>query len=74
MVNSPIAARLTGAKTGLMVNTQSPMPWSGHLKATLVLGLPLLGSHTAQMLVHLTDTIMVGWYGVEELAAVVLAT
>jgi len=50
------------------------MPWSGHLKATLVLGVPLVASHLAQMLVHLTDTIMVGWYGVDELAAVVLAS
>jgi len=40
----------------------------------MVLGLPIIGSHVAQMLVHLTDTIMVGWYGVAELAAIVLAT
>lgn len=48
--------------------------WRAHLKATIVLGLPLVASHVAQMLVHLTDTIMVGWYGVTELAAVVLAS
>lgn len=50
------------------------MSWSGHFRATIVLGLPLIGGHLAQMLVVLTDTIMVGWYGVEELAAVVLAS
>ncbi|WP_415184911.1 MATE family efflux transporter, partial [Phaeovulum sp.] len=43
-----------------------------HIRATLVLGLPLIGSHLAQMLLHVTDTVMLGWYGVTELAAVVL--
>lgn len=56
------------------MSNSADMPWAGHFKATFVLGLPLIGSHVAQMLVHLTDTIMVGWYGVEELAAVVLAS
>ena len=44
----------------------------GHARATLVLGLPLIGSHLAQMALHVTDTVMLGWYGVAELAAVVL--
>lgn len=39
----------------------------------LALGLPLAGSSLAQMAIHVTDTIMVGWYAVTELAAVVLA-
>jgi len=57
------------------MNALSPLlSWRGHLKATLVLGVPLIGSHLAQMSVNLTDTIMVGWYGVESLAGVVLAT
>lgn len=43
-----------------------------HLKRTLILGLPLVGSHLAQMSLHVTDTVMLGWYGVAELAAVVL--
>ena len=45
-----------------------------HARATLVLGLPLIGSHLAQMLLHVTDTVMMGWYGVTELAAVVIAS
>ncbi|MBZ0127832.1 MAG: MATE family efflux transporter [Rhodobacteraceae bacterium] len=57
-----------------MTIAAQPQPWTGHVTATLTLGLPLIGSHVAQMLVHLTDTIMVGWYGVDDLAAVVLAT
>lgn len=44
-----------------------------HAKALMILGLPLIGSHVAQMLLHVTDTILLGWYGVTELAAVVVA-
>lgn len=46
--------------------------YPSHARATLVLGLPLIGSHLAQAALHVTDTIMLGWYGVTELAAVVL--
>jgi multidrug resistance protein, MATE family len=45
---------------------------STHARETLVLGLPLIGSHLAQMALHVSDTVMVGWYGVVPLAAVVL--
>jgi multidrug resistance protein, MATE family len=45
---------------------------TSHARETLVLGLPLIGSHLAQMALHVTDTVMVGWYGVVSLAAVVL--
>ncbi len=48
------------------------MSKSAHARETLVLGLPLIGSHLAQMALHVTDTVMVGWYGVVPLAAVVL--
>jgi MATE family multidrug resistance protein len=51
----------------------TPTTYRGHARAALVLGLPLIGSHLAQFAVHVVDTIMLGWYGVEELAAVVLA-
>jgi MATE family multidrug resistance protein len=43
-----------------------------HARALLVLGLPLVGSHLAQFGVHVTDTVMLGWYGVNELASVVI--
>jgi MATE family multidrug resistance protein len=36
--------------------------------------MPLIGSHLAQMAINLTDSIMLGWYGVEALAAQVLAS
>ena len=50
------------------------MTYPAHARATLALGLPLIGSHLAQMALHVTDTVLLGWYGVNELAAVVLAT
>lgn len=34
----------------------------------------MIGSNVAQMALHVTDTIMLGWYGVAELAAVVLGS
>lgn len=50
------------------------MTYSQHLRAILVLGLPLIGSHLAQFAVHVVDTIMLGWYDLTALAASVLAT
>ena len=43
-----------------------------HARTLLALGLPLIGSHVAQFVLHLTDTVMLGWYGVAPLAAGVL--
>ncbi|PTV96302.1 MATE family multidrug resistance protein [Rhodobacter aestuarii] len=45
-----------------------------NMRALLWLGLPMVGSNIAQMLLHVSDTIMLGWYGVPELAAVVLGS
>ncbi|MGB8814565.1 MAG: MATE family efflux transporter [Paracoccaceae bacterium] len=47
---------------------------TAHARATLALGLPLVGSHLAQMLLHVTDTVMLGWYGAAALASVVLGS
>ncbi|AVO36535.1 MATE family efflux transporter [Pukyongiella litopenaei] len=44
----------------------------GHARAILLLGLPLIGGHLAQFAIGLTDTVMLGWYGIAELAAVTL--
>ena len=43
-----------------------------HLAATFWLGLPLVGAHVARNLLGVIDTVMVGRYGVEPLAALVL--
>jgi len=45
-----------------------------HTRAIAILGLPLIGGHLAQMAIGVTDTVMMGWYGVEALAAVTLAS
>ncbi len=49
-------------------------PLATHLNRTLVLGLPLVGSQVAQILIGLTDTLMLGRYSVEALAAATLST
>lgn len=49
------------------------MTYPAHFRAISVLGLPLVGGHLAQFAIGLTDTVMLGWYGVEALAAVTLA-
>ena len=43
-------------------------------RALLALGLPIVGGNVAQSAMHITDTVMLGWYGAEELAAAVLAS
>ncbi|MEM9318503.1 MAG: MATE family efflux transporter [Pseudomonadota bacterium] len=43
-----------------------------HIRALTVLALPLIGSHLAQQAISITDTVMLGWYSVEALAAVTL--
>ena len=48
--------------------------WTAHFRATLTLGLPLVGTNLAGFAIHLTDTLMLGWYDVTALAAATLAT
>ncbi|WP_420568143.1 MATE family efflux transporter [Thalassovita sp.] len=45
-----------------------------HMRAILVLGLPLIGSNVAQFAISLIDTVMLGWYDVEVLAAQVMGS
>lgn len=67
-------ARMVGALYADRMVKNVALPYSTHFRATLLLGLPLIGGHLAQFVVWATDTLMLGRYGVEELAAVVLAT
>lgn len=53
---------------------QQRMSYGAHARSLMVVGLPLIGSNLAQMSLHVTDTVMLGWYGVEPLAAVVLGS
>lgn len=50
------------------------MSYPAHVKAVSTLGLPLVGGHLAQIAIGVTDTFMLGWYGVDALAAVTLAS
>lgn len=52
--------------------TSARMTHPAHARALLALGLPLIGSNLAQMSLHVADTVMLGWYSVTALAAVVL--
>ena len=48
--------------------------YSEHRRAIWMLGGPLIASQVAQFLIHITDTIMLGWYDVTALAAVTLGS
>ncbi|MDX2482677.1 MAG: MATE family efflux transporter [Pseudodonghicola sp.] len=56
-----------------MTRAQIQMTYGGHIRAVALLGFPLVGGHLAQFAIGMTDSMMLGWYGVEELAAVTLA-
>ncbi|MEE9376171.1 MAG: MATE family efflux transporter [Rhizobiaceae bacterium] len=57
-----------------MVNqSQSVKTFNQHLMATLKLGVPLVVTQLIFMLIGVTDTLMLGWLGVKELAAGTLA-
>lgn len=49
------------------------MSFRAHLWATLALGLPLVGSQLGQLLIHVTDTLLLGRYGIADLAAQAVA-
>jgi MATE family multidrug resistance protein len=54
---------------------QTPaLTYPDHFRAILKLGVPLILSNLAQFAIHMTDTIMLGWYDVTSLAAATIAT
>jgi len=46
--------------------------YAAHARALMALGLPLIGSQLAQLMLHVTGTLLMGRYGVQSLAATVL--
>lgn len=58
----------------MAVSMTDQQTYGYHARKLLVLGLPLIGGHLAQFAIHMTDTIMLGWYSVEALASVVLGS
>ncbi|MGL3605036.1 MATE family efflux transporter [Rhizobium sp. G187] len=51
----------------------APGSWIFHIRATLSLGIPLIGAQLAQLGIHTTDVVIVGQLGAVPLAAMVLA-
>jgi len=51
-----------------------PQSYADHARALLALGIPLVLSSVAGFAIHMTDTIMLGWYDVISLAAATIAT
>lgn len=50
-----------------------PDSWKSHIRATLALGIPLIGAQLAQLGIHTTDVVIIGQLGAVPLAAMVLA-
>ena len=48
--------------------------WASHFRATLALGVPLIGAQLAQLGIHTTDVVILGRLGATHLAAIVLAS
>ncbi|THV24779.1 MATE family efflux transporter [Peteryoungia ipomoeae] len=55
------------------VERHTPGSWMHHIRATLSLGIPLIGAQLAQLGIHTTDVLIVGQLGAVSLAAMVLA-
>lgn len=55
------------------ISAPGPKGFGAQTRALLSLGVPLVGSHLAQMAITTTDTLMLGWYDVTALAGVSLA-
>ena len=53
---------------------QPAQTYRQHFAAVLTLGVPLMLSNLAQFAIHVTDTLMLGWYDVTDLAAATLAS
>jgi MATE family multidrug resistance protein len=47
--------------------------WTSHIRATVALGIPLIGAQLAQLGIHTTDVVILGQLGPQYLAAIVLA-
>ncbi|ARO14305.1 putative multidrug resistance protein efflux transporter [Ketogulonicigenium robustum] len=55
------------------MDTAQKQRFTSEIWGMLALGVPLIASNLAQMIVNLTDTVLLGWYDVKALAAVTLA-
>ncbi|MWD28022.1 MATE family efflux transporter [Aquicoccus sp. SCR17] len=56
------------------MSASSDLTFRGHVARLLALGLPLVGAQVASFAIHVTDTVMLGWYDITALAAATMAT
>jgi hypothetical protein len=63
-----MSSRFAFAGTGKAASS-----WASHIRATLALGIPLIGAQLAQLGIHTTDVVIVGQLGAQSLAAMVLS-
>lgn len=63
-----MSRQFISAGTGKEANS-----WASHIRATLALGIPLIGAQLAQLGIHTTDVVIVGQLGAQSLAAMVLS-
>lgn len=47
--------------------------WWSHIRGTFAIGIPLIGAQLAQLGIHTTDVVILGQFGAQYLAAIVLA-
>lgn len=59
-------------RSGAGAGGRAAAPWSAHLRETVLLGLPLIAAQLAQMALNVTNTLVLGRVGPQELAASVL--
>jgi MATE family multidrug resistance protein len=57
-----------------MATHRADNSWGAHFRATLTLGVPLIGAQLAQLGIHTTDVVILGRLGAAHLAAIVLAS
>lgn len=55
-----------------MPEAAAASPWTSHIRETVLLGLPLIAAQLAQTALNVTNTLVLGRLGPEELAAAVL--
>jgi len=61
------------ATTATPATLEATSSWASHIRATLALGIPLIGAQLAQLGINTTDVVIIGRLGAQPLAAMVLA-
>lgn len=72
-INRP-GENVNGSKrsSDILTARRTASPWTSHLRETVLLGLPLIAAQLGQMALNVTNTLVLGHVGPNELAASVL--